>query len=72
MVLSVMEGSVITPMILGTRTRIPPLAILVWLLIWGWMWGIPDALPAVPMLACLKVITEWLPGWTWFAKMVEG
>lgn len=69
--LSIMEGNVVTPMVLGARMRISPLAILVWLLIWGWMWGIPGALLAVPMLTCLKVITEQLPGWKWFAQMIE-
>jgi predicted PurR-regulated permease PerM len=70
-VLAALEGNVITPMIMGSRMRLSPLAILVWLLIWAWMWGIPGALLAVPMLTCLKLITEWLPGWEWFAKMVE-
>jgi predicted PurR-regulated permease PerM len=56
---------------MGRRLRLSPLAILVWLLIWGWMCGIPGALLAVPMLTCLKLITEWLPGWRWFARMVE-
>ncbi|HKU78407.1 MAG TPA: AI-2E family transporter, partial [Rhodanobacteraceae bacterium] len=70
-VLAALEGNVITPMIMGRRMRLSPLAILVWLLIWGWMWGIPGALLAVPMLTCLKLITEWLPGWQWFARMVE-
>jgi len=70
-VLAALEGNVVTPMIMGRRMRLSPLAILVWLLIWGWMWGIPGALLAVPMLTCLKLITEWLPGWQWFARMVE-
>lgn len=43
--------------------RFSPLAILVWLLIWAWMWGIPGALLATPMLTCVKLITESLPGW---------
>lgn len=69
-VLAALEGNVVTPMIIGNRLRLSPVAILVWLLLWGWMWGIPGALLAVPMLTCLKLITEWLPGWQWFAKMV--
>jgi predicted PurR-regulated permease PerM len=70
-VVAALEGNVITPIIIGGRLRLSPLAILVWLLIWGWMWGIPGALLAVPMLTCLKLTTESLPGWQWFAKMVE-
>ncbi|MEO6968158.1 MAG: AI-2E family transporter, partial [Rhodanobacteraceae bacterium] len=66
-----LEGNVITPMIIGHRLRLSPLAILVWLLIWGWMWGIPGALLAVPMLTCAKLVSERVPRWEWFAKMVE-
>ncbi len=64
------EGNLVTPMILGRSMRLSPVAILVWLLIWGWMWGIPGALLAVPMLTSVKLITEQLPGWRWFAQVV--
>jgi predicted PurR-regulated permease PerM len=69
--LAALEGNVITPMIMGRRLRLSPVAILVWLLVWGWMWGIPGALLAVPMLTCAKLITERVPGMEWFARMVE-
>ncbi|MEO7149100.1 MAG: AI-2E family transporter [Rhodanobacteraceae bacterium] len=70
-IVAALEGNVITPMIMGHRLRLSPLAILIWLLIWGWMWGIPGALLAVPMLTCAKLIAERVPGWEWFARMVE-
>lgn len=70
-VLAMLEGNVITPMIMGQRMRLSPVAILVWLLVWAWMWGIPGALLAVPLLTCVKLVAEWTPGWEWFAKMVE-
>ncbi|HET6907117.1 MAG TPA: AI-2E family transporter [Rhodanobacteraceae bacterium] len=69
--LAALEGNVVTPMIMGHRLRLSPLAILIWLLLWGWMWGIPGALLAVPMLTCAKLITERVPGMEWFARMVE-
>jgi predicted PurR-regulated permease PerM len=69
--LAMLEGNVVTPVIMGQRLRLSPVAILVWLLVWAWMWGIPGALLAVPLLTCVKLIAEWTPGWEWFAKMVE-
>lgn len=69
-VLASMEGSVVTPMIMGHRLQLSPVAVLVWLLLWGWMWGLPGVLLATPMLVCLKLITERLPGWEWFAQVV--
>ncbi|HXE67472.1 MAG TPA: AI-2E family transporter [Rhodanobacteraceae bacterium] len=70
-VLAMLEGNVVTPMVMGSRMRLSPVAILIWLLIWAWMWGIPGALLAVPLLTCVKLVAEWTPGWEWFAKMVE-
>lgn len=65
------EGNLITPMILGRRMRVSPIAILIWLLIWGWLWGVPGALLAVPMLTSFKLIAERVRGWEWFARMVQ-
>jgi predicted PurR-regulated permease PerM len=65
------EGNLITPMIMGRRMRISPIAILIWLLIWGWLWGVPGALLAVPMLTSAKLIAERVRGWEWFARTVQ-
>lgn len=69
--ITAVEGNLITPMILGRRMRVSPIAILIWLLIWGWLWGVPGALLAVPMLTSAKLIAERVRGWEWFARMVE-
>jgi predicted PurR-regulated permease PerM len=64
------EGNLITPLLQGRRMRLSPVAILLWLLIWGWLWGIPGALLAVPMLTTTKLVTAKLRGWEWFAHIV--
>lgn len=68
---TIFEGNLITPMVLGRRMRVSPIAILLWLVIWGWLWGIPGALLAVPMLTSVKLIAERIRGWHWFAVMVQ-
>lgn len=65
------EGNVVTPLIQGHRMRLSPIAILLWLLVWGWLWGIPGALLAVPMLTSAKLVAERVRGWRWFARMVQ-
>lgn len=65
------EGNLITPMIQGASMRLSPIAILLWLLVWGWLWGIPGALLAVPMLTCTKLIAQRVRGWHWFAVIVQ-
>ena len=69
--ITAVEGNLITPMIQGASMRLSPVAILLWLLVWGWLWGIPGALLAVPMLTCTKLITERVRGWEWFAHIVQ-
>lgn len=69
--ISAVEGNLITPFIQGASMRLSPIAILLWLLVWGWLWGIPGALLAVPMLTCAKLVCERVRGWEWFAHIVQ-
>lgn len=66
-----LEGNLITPMIQGRSMQLSPIAILLWLLVWSWLWGIPGALLAVPMLTCTKLIAERVHSWHWFALIVQ-
>jgi predicted PurR-regulated permease PerM len=58
LVLASIEGNMITPLILGRTTELDPLAIFIWLLFWGWLWGVPGAIVAVPMLMLIKLTCE--------------
>ena len=53
-----LEGSFITPLILGQRLTLNPVVIFVSLITWGWLWGIVGTLIAVPMLVCLKILCD--------------
>lgn len=48
--LHTVEANFVTPLVLGRRLTINPLLILVSLSFWGWIWGAPGALLAVPLL----------------------
>ncbi len=50
------EANFFTPMVVGHRLTISPLAILVSLSFWAWVWGTTGALLAVPLLIILKTI----------------
>jgi len=56
--LAIVEGSFVTPMILGQRLEINPVALLLGLMLWGWIWGIGGALLAVPLLVAFKIFCE--------------
>jgi predicted PurR-regulated permease PerM len=56
--LTSIEGNFITPTILGQRFTLNPIIIFVAILFWGWIWGIPGALMAVPLLVAFKIVCE--------------
>jgi predicted PurR-regulated permease PerM len=51
----VLEGSFITPWIMGRSLTLNPVIILLSLTFWGWMWGIVGIILAVPILAAFKI-----------------
>lgn len=56
--INMLEAQFVTPVILGRRMRLNPLIIIVWLVIWGWLWGAVGVLLAVPMLVCIKIAAK--------------
>jgi predicted PurR-regulated permease PerM len=54
--LHMIEANVLTPLIVGHRLTISPLAILVSLSFWAWVWGTTGALLAVPLLIIMKTV----------------
>ena len=50
------EANLITPLVLGRRLTVNPLLILVSLSFWGWVWGTPGALLAVPLLLIVQTV----------------
>jgi predicted PurR-regulated permease PerM len=55
---NVVQSSFITPVILGRRLTLNPVAILVGLIFWWWIWGVAGAFIAVPLLATLKIFCD--------------
>jgi len=50
-----LEGSFVTPWIMGRSLTLNPVIILLSLTFWGWMWGIVGIVLAVPILAAFKI-----------------
>jgi len=67
-----LEGYVLTPLVLSKRLTLNPLAILVAVVFWGWLWGIPGALVAVPLLACMKIVFSRFQVLVSLAEFLEG
>ena len=54
----VIEGEFATPMFLARRFTINPVALILALIFWYWMWGVAGAILAVPLLAITKIICD--------------
>ncbi len=54
--LHTIEANLITPLIVGRRLTINPIMILISLSFWGWVWGTPGALLAVPLLIIIQTV----------------
>jgi predicted PurR-regulated permease PerM len=56
--LTSIEGYLFTPMMLGRRLTLNPVIVFVSLMFWGWLWGMPGALMAVPLTATFKIFCD--------------
>jgi predicted PurR-regulated permease PerM len=66
------EGEIITPMLLASRFTINPVAVMLSLIFWYWMWGVAGAILAVPMLAIIKIIFDRLRPFRALGHLLEG
>lgn len=60
LLLTSIEGSLVTPTILGRRLSLNPVVIFLGLFFWGWIWGVAGAFLAVPLLIALKIVCDHL------------
>ncbi|MFI0845233.1 AI-2E family transporter [Mesorhizobium sp. IMUNJ 23232] len=55
---NVIEGQVVTPLVVGRRLEINAVAIFIAVAFWSWLWGFVGALIAVPILVVIKVFCD--------------
>lgn len=56
-------ANILEPKIMGKGLGLSPLAVLFFLFFWGWLWGIPGMILAVPILATIKIVADHFPSW---------
>ncbi len=54
-------GNIITPKVMGDQLGVSPVVILLSLLLWGMIWGIPGALLSTPIISIIKIVCENIP-----------
>lgn len=58
LVITSLEGFVLTPHLMSRSARMNPVAMFVGLLFWGWLWGAWGVVLGVPLLMAIKVIAD--------------
>jgi predicted PurR-regulated permease PerM len=56
--INLMQANLVTPLLLGHRLTLNPVAIFVGLAFFFWIWGVPGAFLAVPLLATFKIFCD--------------
>jgi predicted PurR-regulated permease PerM len=66
------EGETVTPLLLARRFTLNPVLVILSLVFWFWMWGIPGAILSVPMLAITKIVCDRLRPLAAIGHFLEG
>jgi predicted PurR-regulated permease PerM len=66
------EGETVTPMLLARRFTLNPVLVILSLVFWFWMWGIPGAILSVPMLAIAKIVCDRVRPLAALGHFLEG
>jgi predicted PurR-regulated permease PerM len=56
--INLIQANFISPMVLGRRLTLNPVAILVALVFWWWIWGVGGVFIAVPLLTTFKIFCD--------------
>jgi predicted PurR-regulated permease PerM len=59
--LNLVEGFLVSPAVVGRVMTISSAALFVWLVLWTFLWQVPGALMAMPLLVIAKILCEEVP-----------
>jgi len=68
----VVMGGILEPVFMGKSFSINIITILVMLSLWGFIWGIPGLIMAIPLTVFLKIIFEQFPNTKILASLISG
>jgi predicted PurR-regulated permease PerM len=72
LLIHIVEGEALTPLLLARRFTLNPVVVIVSLIFWFWMWGVPGAVLAVPMLSIAKIVCDCAQPLAGLGHFLEG
>lgn len=70
LIVTTLQNNLVSPYLYGQRLKLNPVAVLVSVIFWWYVWGIPGAFLAVPMMAMLKALTDRSERWRGVAEFL--
>jgi len=61
LVITTLQNNVVSPFVYGGRLKLSALAVMINVLFWWFIWGIPGVFLAIPITATLKVLGDQVP-----------
>ncbi len=68
----VLIGAILEPIFMGKSFSLNIIAVLVMLMFWGFLWGIPGLIMAIPITVFIKIILEQFPSTQYIASLLSG
>jgi predicted PurR-regulated permease PerM len=56
--INLLQANLVSPLLYSRRLTLNPVALFVGLAFWWWIWGIPGAFIAVPLMATFKIFCD--------------
>ncbi|WP_456437022.1 AI-2E family transporter [Psychroserpens sp.] len=68
----VIFGAILEPIFMGKSFSINVITVLIMLMLWGFIWGIPGLIMSIPITVFIKIILEQFPGTKTLASILSG
>jgi len=68
--IQLLENNIITPLVVGSQVKVNALAVLIAILVGGWLWGISGMILFIPLVGVLKISLEKSLGMSAFAYLL--
>lgn len=68
----VLFGAILEPIFMGKSFSINIITVLVMLMFWGYIWGIPGLIMSIPITVFFKIIFEQFPKTQFIAELISG
>jgi predicted PurR-regulated permease PerM len=72
LLITTLQNNLVSPLAYGRHLRLNPVAVLVGVMFWWFLWGIPGAFLAVPLVATAKILGDHVRGLAAMGEFLAG